>query len=95
MENNGRENRLENDLFFVCSVIEHIGRSTKNKRGEVVMKLGEAEISRILELADVLHCEPVDATAGRLINKYNIYNSCRISLIYIMRISHSRYIIYI
>ena len=72
MENNGRENKPENDLFFVCSVIEHIGRITKNKRGEVVKKLGEKEISRLLELADVLHCEPIEATSGRLIERYGL-----------------------
>ncbi|MCL1794308.1 MAG: hypothetical protein FWG34_10605 [Oscillospiraceae bacterium] len=69
MENNGREDRLENDLFFVCSVIEHIGRTTKNKRGEVAAKLGEAEISRLLEFADVLHCEPIEIAADDLIKR--------------------------
>ncbi|MCL2816598.1 MAG: hypothetical protein FWD23_18525 [Oscillospiraceae bacterium] len=69
MENNGREDRLENDLFFVCSVIEYIGRSTKNKRGEIVTKLGETEISRLLELADILHCEPIEAVANNLIKR--------------------------
>ena len=69
MGNKGRENKLENDLFFVCSIIEHIGRITKNKRGEVVAKLGEKEISRLLELADILHCEPIEATSGRLIER--------------------------
>ena len=72
MENNGREEKIENDLFFVCSVIEHIGRSTKNKRGEVVKKLGEAEIKRLLELADVLHCEPIEATSDKLIKSYGL-----------------------
>jgi hypothetical protein len=70
METDGREDKLENDLFFVCSVIEHIGRSTKNKRSEVVVKLGEAEIVRLLELADILHCEPVEVTSGKLIERY-------------------------
>ena len=69
MINSGREDRLENDLFFVCAVIEHIGRSTKNKRSEVVKKLGETEISRLLELADVLHCEPIEVTSGRLVER--------------------------
>jgi len=72
MENIGREKKIENDLFFVCSVIEHIGRSTKNKRGEVVKKLGEAEIARLLELADVLHCEPIEATSDRLIKSHGL-----------------------
>ena len=69
---NGREDRLENDLFFVCSVIEYIGRTTKNKRGGVALKLGKAEISRLLELADVLHCEPVEAVAGELAARLGI-----------------------
>ena len=69
MEINGREDKLENDLFFVCSVIERIGRSTKNKRSEIVIKLGEAEIARLLELADILHCEPIEVTSGNLIER--------------------------
>ena len=72
MRTDGREDKLENDLFFVCSVIEHIGRSTKNKRSEVVMKLGETEIKRLLELASVLHCEPVEATSVKLIERYEL-----------------------
>jgi len=72
MDNNGREDRQENDLFFVCSIIEYIGRSTRNKRGDVVRKLGEPEISRLLELADILHCEPVEATAESLVAKRGI-----------------------
>lgn len=68
----GRESKLENDLFFVCAVIEHIARATKNRRVVVVQKLGEAEVARILDLADVLHCEPVENTATDLIEKYNI-----------------------
>jgi hypothetical protein len=68
----GREDKKENDLFFVCSVIEYIGRKTKNKRGDVVLKLGEAEIERLLNLADILHSEPIEKTANELILQYNI-----------------------
>ena len=74
MKNVGRENKLENDLFFVCSVIEHIGRSTRNRRGEIVKKLGETEITRLLELADVLHCEPVEVTSDKLIDRCGLNN---------------------
>ena len=68
----GRESEHENNLFFACSVIEVIGRNTKNRRGEVVKKLGKEEILKLVELADVLHCEPIDATANRLIAKHAI-----------------------
>jgi hypothetical protein len=71
---NGREDKNENDLFFVCSVIEYIGRKTKNKRCDVVLKLGAAEIDRLLNLADILHCEPIEKTAGELILQYDIIN---------------------
>jgi hypothetical protein len=72
MRSDGREDTLENDLFFVCSVIEHIGRNTKNKRSEVVRKLGETEIAQLLELADVLHCEPVEVTSAKLIERCGV-----------------------
>ncbi len=68
----GRESKLENDLFFVCSLIEYIGRETKNRRVDVARALGEKEIARLLDLADVFHCEPIESTAGDLIGKYGI-----------------------
>jgi hypothetical protein len=68
----GRESSRENDLFFVCSVIEYMGRATKNHRRVIVEKLGDAEISRLIGLADVFHCEPIENTANELIEKYNI-----------------------
>ncbi|MDR2694107.1 MAG: hypothetical protein LBB74_07825 [Chitinispirillales bacterium] len=68
----GRESKLENDMFFVCSLIEHIGRGTKNRRVDVVRQLGEKEIERLVELADVFHCEPLENTAGDLTEKYGI-----------------------
>ena len=29
-------NEDRNDLFYVCSLIEYVGRRTKNRRGDVV-----------------------------------------------------------
>ena len=43
MENTGREPAKDNDLFFVCSLIDYIARKTKNTRAEVVNALGEKE----------------------------------------------------
>jgi hypothetical protein len=61
---NGREDTRENDLFFVCSVIEYIGRTTKNRRADVAQAIGVQEITRLLELADVLHCETIEKNAA-------------------------------
>ena len=68
----GREDKRENDLFFVCAVIEVIGRMTKNRRGAVVEALGATELARLLELADVFHCEPVENTATEMIARCGI-----------------------
>jgi hypothetical protein len=68
----GREPKLDNDLFFVCSVIEHIGRATKNRRADVAAALGKDVIARYLELADVYHCEPIENIADDLVEKCGI-----------------------
>ena len=48
-----------NDLFYVCSLIEYIGRERKLRRAEVVSGLGEETIRRIFKYADTFHCEPI------------------------------------
>ena len=68
----GIENRTENDLFFACAVIEYLGRITKNTRSDIVKSLGKEQIAKLIELADVLHCEPMEAVADRLIAQHNI-----------------------
>jgi hypothetical protein len=68
----GMEDQKENDLFFLCSVIEHIGRATKNHRSYVVNKIGLTELVRVFKLADVYHCEPIENTANMLIEKSEI-----------------------
>ena len=68
----GREPKIDNDLFFICSLIEYIGRKTKNRRSDVVSALGKDVLSRYLELADVYHCEPIENTAEEIIEKHGI-----------------------
>ncbi len=68
----GREKREHNDLFFVCSLIEYIGRNTKNHRNVIVNAIGKARLQHIYELADVYHSENIDKISDELIEKYNI-----------------------
>ena len=68
----GREDRRENDLFFVCSLIEAIGRKTKNHRRVVVNSFEIAEIRHLLELADVYHSENMEKLIDNLTEKYYI-----------------------
>lgn len=68
----GREKKEYNDLFFVCSLIEYIGRKTKNHRNVVVNAIGEKRLQHIYELADVYHSENIDKITDELISNYSI-----------------------
>ena len=65
----GRELKKDNDLIFVCSLIEYIARKTLNHRDIVVKALGKERIQHIYELADVYHCENIDKISDELIEK--------------------------
>ena len=56
-----------NNLFFLCSLIEFIGRQQKLTRSEVVSALGRNTIKHIYEFADILHCEPIAKVADEYI----------------------------
>lgn len=62
----------ENNLFFVCSLIEYIARKTKNTKKLVVEKLGKENINKIYKLAEVYHCENIDKVSDEFIKKANI-----------------------
>ena len=68
----GRENNVANNLFFLCSLIEYIGRETKNHRNVIVNAIGKDELQHILDLADIYHNENMDKLAFNIIEKYNI-----------------------
>ena len=61
-----------NDLFYLCSLIEFIGRKTKNSGTQIVNILGEDELRHILKYADVFHCERIEEVADRYIEDFNI-----------------------
>jgi len=70
----GREDKNANNLFFLCSLIEYIGRKTKNHRNVVVNAIGKDGLQHIFDLADVYHSENIDKLAFELIEKQNIGN---------------------
>lgn len=59
-------------LFFTCSLVEFIGRETKNKRQDILNYLGREEVSRIFKYADVFHCEPIEKVAEDFIERNSI-----------------------
>lgn len=60
------------NLFFICSLIEYIGRQQKQRRSVVVKYMGRDVIKRIYKYADVFHCEPIEKTADEFITRCNI-----------------------
>jgi hypothetical protein len=63
---------IENDLFYVCSLIEYTARQTKNKRGVIVNALGEEGIRKQLKDACVNHCLSFEQVGDEIITDYNI-----------------------
>jgi len=68
----GREDKNANNLFFLCSLIEYIGRKTKNHRNVVTNAISKTNLQHIFDLSDVYHCENMDKLTFELIEKYNI-----------------------
>jgi len=57
----------KNDLYFVCSLIEFIGRYTKNRNHDVVKQIGKKELLRQLDAASVNHCLTFEEVADDLV----------------------------
>lgn len=72
MVGSGRESKKENDLFYICSLIDYIARKTKNIRTDVVNQLGKRNLKKIYELADVYHCDNIDRVSEDFIADANI-----------------------
>ncbi len=62
----------DSNLFFLCSLIELIGRQKKLSRKEVVSSLGINTLLHIYNYADILHCEPIAKVADEYIETYKI-----------------------
>lgn len=64
--------KKDSNLFYVCSLIELIGRKQKRKRSFVVSALGRMNVKQIYSYADVFHCEPIANTADEFVSRCNI-----------------------
>lgn len=68
----GREDKVANNLFFLCSLVEYVGRKTKNHRNVIVNAIEKDELQHILDLADIYHNENLDKLTFDLVEKYDI-----------------------
>lgn len=51
------EDVTENDLYFLCYMIERVARKLKQRNSYVVNKISEDEWKHLISIANVLHCE--------------------------------------
>lgn len=51
------EDVTENDLYFLCYMIERVARKIRQRNCYVVNRISKQEWMRLISLANVLHCE--------------------------------------
>ena len=62
----------ENDLYFICYMIERVARTLKVRNKEVVNKIGYKELARKISLASALHCENPLKVVADWIEEYEL-----------------------
>ena len=60
------------DLFYVCSMIEFVARETHNKRKDVVAKMSDKALAHQLKAAGVNHCLSFEQVCDEWIEEYKI-----------------------
>ena len=67
-------NKERNDFFYVCALIEYIARKTLNHRGDIVKKIGNDGVRKLLHDAEVDHCLSFEQVSDEVIDYYGIEN---------------------
>ena len=60
------------DLFYVCSLIEFVGRQTKNSNRNVVEKMGKEGLEQQLYEAEVNHCLSFEEIGDEVIEEHKL-----------------------
>lgn len=68
------EDIVEDDLFFVCYMIERVARHIKQKNKYVVNSIGKDNLYHLLSCANVLHCENPLKIEDEWIEDYGLKN---------------------
>lgn len=62
----------EDDLFFMCSMIERTARYIKQPNAYVVNKMGNKNLAEKISLAGVLHSEPPQSVVDDWIDEFQL-----------------------
>ena len=66
------EEITENDLYFLCYMIERVARTLHQRNCYVVNQISKEEWMRLISLANVLHCENPLKIEAEWIEEYNL-----------------------
>lgn len=66
------EELTQNDLYFMCTMVERVARKLKVRNKEVINALGYEELYKKISLANVLHSENPDKVVADWIDEYNL-----------------------
>ncbi|WP_252244144.1 MULTISPECIES: hypothetical protein [unclassified Clostridium] len=66
------EEITENDLYFMCYIIERISRTLHRRNRDVVNTIGYDELAKKISVASVLHCENPLKVVDDWIKEYNL-----------------------
>lgn len=66
--------KFDDDLFYVCTMIEYVARTTHNKTRDVVAKITDNALFHEIKAASVNHCLSFEQVCDEWIEKYNIQN---------------------
>ena len=68
----GREESKDNDLFYICGLIDYIARKTENLRSDVVNFLVKERLEKIYDLSDVYDCDNIERVSDDFIEEAQI-----------------------
>ena len=66
------EQITENDLYFLCYMIERVARKLCQRNRYVVNQISKGEWERLISLANVLHCENPKKIETEWIEEYKL-----------------------
>lgn len=65
-------NKLKDDIYYVCTMIEYVARLTDNHRKDVVKKISRKDMEHQIKVAEVNHCLSYEQVADEWIEQYKI-----------------------
>lgn len=66
------DEETKNSILYICTMIEYVGRVTKNRRSDIINKLTDENLLHQLKHASVNHSLPFEQVCDEWIADYNI-----------------------